>query len=42
MINKVIRNVNNSPVKASWNVTLENTYSSTQHNKIESDILDPI
>ena len=42
MINKIIRNVKNSPVKASWNVTLENAYSSTKHNKIESNILDPI
>ena len=32
MINKIIRNVKNSPVKASWNVTLENAYSSTKQN----------
>ena len=40
MINKIIINVKNSPVKASWNVTLENAYSSTKHNKIKSNILD--
>ena len=42
MINKVIKNVKNSLVKASWNVTLENAYSSTKQNKLESNILDPI
>ena len=42
MINKIIRNVKNSPVKASWNVTLENAYSNTKHNKIKSNILDLI
>ena len=42
MTNKVIRNVKNSPVKASWNVTLENAYSSIKHNKINSNILDLI
>ena len=42
MIKKVIRNVKNSPIKASWNATLENAYSSTKHNKIESNILDLI
>ena len=42
MINKIIRNVKNSLVKAPWNVTLENAYSSTKHNKIKLNILDLI
>ena len=42
MINKIIRNVKNSLVKAPWNVTLENAYSITKHNKIKSNILDLI
>ena len=42
MINKVIKMSRIYLFKASWDVVLENTYSNTKYNKIESNILDPI
>ena len=42
MINKVIKMSSIYLFKASWDVVLENTYSNTKYNKIESNILDPI
>ena len=42
MINKVIKMSRIYLFKASWDIVLENAYSNTKYNKIESNMLNPI
>ena len=42
MINKVIKMSIIYLFKTSWDIVLENTYSNTKYNKIESNMIDPI